>query len=342
MQLFGTRCSSCRPIQGGFYQRRGATKSIPYELNNFIQQFNQPQNKSNDKTHLWNCRSYIDWSVAVEIGLLSKMAKPLAMYEDLSGLFRLEEWKGGGKRSTLISSGIMGDHRWNYESYDNMLRTLNRIQRIVTYGKNSRNPFRITCQPVDNGYRQAVTPLFIGSICKLWRDVAWSTPLLWNTILLHFSQKHHNTQIQLLGDWRQGRNRTVSNSLRRSSTNTFLMALKELCRSWLPDLTTGLLLIPSYRLNVKKHQYPQCWHQFPCTPRHALCYNRRLNASEHDFCLSLSVWMFFDNLPTCRNVISDMSILKTSSSLKPSCLMPGSNTSMSCWTKQRLCRFSAA
>ena len=38
--------------------------------------------------------------------------------------------------------------------------------------------FRIACQPVDNGYRRAVTPLFIGSICKLWRDVTWSTPLL--------------------------------------------------------------------------------------------------------------------------------------------------------------------
>ena len=65
--------------------------------------------------------------------------------------------------------------------------------------------FQIACQPVDKGYRvrRAVTPLFIGSICRLWRDVAWSTPLLWNTILLHVSpdRKHHDTQVQLLGDW---------------------------------------------------------------------------------------------------------------------------------------------
>ena len=61
--------------------------------------------------------------------------------------------------------------------------------------------FQISCQPVYNGYRQAVTPFFIGSICRRWRDVAWSTPLLWNTILLHVSLKQHSSQVQLLRDW---------------------------------------------------------------------------------------------------------------------------------------------
>jgi hypothetical protein len=61
--------------------------------------------------------------------------------------------------------------------------------------------FQIACQPVDNGHRQAVTPLFIGSICGLWRDTAWSTPLLWSTILLDVSRKQHGAQVQLLGDW---------------------------------------------------------------------------------------------------------------------------------------------
>ena len=39
--------------------------------------------------------------------------------------------------------------------------------------------FQIACQPVyKNNFRssQAVTPLFIRSICRRWRDVAWSTP----------------------------------------------------------------------------------------------------------------------------------------------------------------------
>jgi F-box-like len=63
--------------------------------------------------------------------------------------------------------------------------------------------FQIACRPVDNGRgaRQAVTPLLIGSICRQWRDVTWSSPLLWSTIFMHVSRKTHGTQIQLLGDW---------------------------------------------------------------------------------------------------------------------------------------------
>ena len=64
--------------------------------------------------------------------------------------------------------------------------------------------FQIACQPVykkNYGSRQAVTPLFIGSVCRLWRDVAWSTPLVWNTIFLHISRKNHGTQVELLRDW---------------------------------------------------------------------------------------------------------------------------------------------
>ena len=63
--------------------------------------------------------------------------------------------------------------------------------------------FQIACQPVDDDFRarQATTPLFIGSICRFWRDVAWSTPFLWSTVFLHVSRKHHATQIQLLEDW---------------------------------------------------------------------------------------------------------------------------------------------
>ena len=63
--------------------------------------------------------------------------------------------------------------------------------------------FQIACKPVYNSYKvwQVATPLFIGSICRLWRDVAWSTPSLWSTIFLHVSRTHHDTQIQLLGDW---------------------------------------------------------------------------------------------------------------------------------------------
>jgi len=59
--------------------------------------------------------------------------------------------------------------------------------------------FQVACRPV--GHKQTVTPLLIGSICRVWRDVAWSTPLLWNTVLLHVSRKQHRAQVQLLRDW---------------------------------------------------------------------------------------------------------------------------------------------
>ncbi|KAF9483633.1 hypothetical protein BDN70DRAFT_891538 [Pholiota conissans] len=57
--------------------------------------------------------------------------------------------------------------------------------------------FRIASQ---DGERP-IPPLFFGSICKEWRDIAWSTPLLWNSVSVHVSRQTHGSQIQLLGDW---------------------------------------------------------------------------------------------------------------------------------------------
>jgi hypothetical protein len=37
--------------------------------------------------------------------------------------------------------------------------------------------------------------LFIGSICRLWRDTAWSTPLLWSTIFLHISGRRSRARL---------------------------------------------------------------------------------------------------------------------------------------------------
>jgi F-box-like len=61
--------------------------------------------------------------------------------------------------------------------------------------------FRLTCQLEDELGGPSVTPLFFGGICKDWREIAWSTPLLWNMISLHVSRKAHGFQVQLLRDW---------------------------------------------------------------------------------------------------------------------------------------------
>lgn len=49
--------------------------------------------------------------------------------------------------------------------------------------------------------QDSITPLFFGGICKDWREIAWSTPLLWNTISIKVSRRTHVTKITLLREW---------------------------------------------------------------------------------------------------------------------------------------------
>jgi hypothetical protein len=44
-------------------------------------------------------------------------------------------------------------------------------------------------------------PLFFGSICREWRDIAWATPLLWNAVALHVSRTTHGARVPLLRAW---------------------------------------------------------------------------------------------------------------------------------------------
>ena len=128
------------------------------------------------------------------------------------------------------------------EAIETMMAQLTRRRTFLRGRQNGLSPttripsevligiFQMACQPVD-----AVTPLFIGSICRLWRDTAWSTPLLWNTIFLHISGRRHSVRVQLLGDWlsraRLAPLTIEPNSLRRTSTNSLLVPFKQLCGS---------------------------------------------------------------------------------------------------------------
>jgi hypothetical protein len=60
--------------------------------------------------------------------------------------------------------------------------------------------FRLTCQLSETTHH-VITPLFFGGICKEWRALAWSTPLLWNIVSLKVSRKTHGSQINVLGEW---------------------------------------------------------------------------------------------------------------------------------------------
>ncbi|KAF8986726.1 hypothetical protein BDQ17DRAFT_1259302, partial [Cyathus striatus] len=47
----------------------------------------------------------------------------------------------------------------------------------------------------------SVPPLFLGSICKKWRDIAWANPRLWCRIPLVLSRKHYSSQVDILKEW---------------------------------------------------------------------------------------------------------------------------------------------
>ncbi|KAF9005025.1 hypothetical protein BDQ17DRAFT_371990 [Cyathus striatus] len=47
----------------------------------------------------------------------------------------------------------------------------------------------------------SVPPLFLGSICKKWRDIAWASPRLWCRIPLVLSRKHYSSQVDILKEW---------------------------------------------------------------------------------------------------------------------------------------------
>ena len=50
------------------------------------------------------------------------------------------------------------------------------------------------------GEPSVVTPLFLGKICRDWRDLVWSSPFLWSNIHLRVTRRC-NAQANLLRDW---------------------------------------------------------------------------------------------------------------------------------------------
>ncbi|KAF8995753.1 hypothetical protein BDQ17DRAFT_1430145 [Cyathus striatus] len=53
-----------------------------------------------------------------------------------------------------------------------------------------------------DGLSQPTTPLKLGSVCKAWREIAWSIPQLWSDIIITASPLTR-TQLELLNMWLQ-------------------------------------------------------------------------------------------------------------------------------------------
>jgi len=51
------------------------------------------------------------------------------------------------------------------------------------------------------GERSVITPFFLGKICRDWRDLVWSSPLLWINIHLCITRRRYKAQANLLRDW---------------------------------------------------------------------------------------------------------------------------------------------
>ncbi|CAA7267842.1 unnamed protein product [Cyclocybe aegerita] len=47
----------------------------------------------------------------------------------------------------------------------------------------------------------AVTPLFLGTVCSTWRDIAFGTSRLWNAVKIRLNDKHAQQQALLLRQW---------------------------------------------------------------------------------------------------------------------------------------------
>ncbi|KAF8962860.1 hypothetical protein BDZ97DRAFT_1823158 [Flammula alnicola] len=67
--------------------------------------------------------------------------------------------------------------------------------------------FAITCHATsykfqaDTRRHKRTTPLILGSVCREWRELVWSTPHIWSHVPLVLSSSRYDTQTELLRDW---------------------------------------------------------------------------------------------------------------------------------------------
>ncbi|KAF9466833.1 hypothetical protein BDZ94DRAFT_1250912 [Collybia nuda] len=58
-----------------------------------------------------------------------------------------------------------------------------------------------TCFPDKYWDRGSASPLLLGKICGAWRDLAWSTPLIWTSISIHSTRRYFKAQLVLVKEW---------------------------------------------------------------------------------------------------------------------------------------------
>lgn len=66
------------------------------------------------------------------------------------------------------------------------------ISEIFILACSGQTSSRGNCKPVQ---------FHIGSVCKSWQNLAWTTPLLWRRVVIRLSQSRFDTQRRLLEEW---------------------------------------------------------------------------------------------------------------------------------------------
>ena len=60
---------------------------------------------------------------------------------------------------------------------------------------------QLPCPLDDKAECSVITPFFLGKVCRDWRDLVWSSPLLWTNIHLCVTRQRCKAQAHLLRDW---------------------------------------------------------------------------------------------------------------------------------------------
>ena len=60
---------------------------------------------------------------------------------------------------------------------------------------------QLPCHPDNKAECSVTTPFFLGKVWRDWRDLVWSSPLLWTNIHLCVTRQRCKAQANLLRDW---------------------------------------------------------------------------------------------------------------------------------------------
>lgn len=72
------------------------------------------------------------------------------------------------------------------------------LSHIFTFCIATFHPLNPRRSYIESG---TITPLFLGSICRRWREVSWMTPQLWSTLYIHLVSQNIKVVNQLIVQW---------------------------------------------------------------------------------------------------------------------------------------------